>query len=154
MTDPARDPVVEWFASMRETSKPLLEWALDASKLALPGAILAGSFFVFAYLQSVGAPLPTADLPAMTSLFLSILLLFGAFATGCAALVLLPAVMCSTPDILRQRINAGAPLPSGIMRAALRQHLSSTAASTLAWSDFSWDTQPLLIVRPASAVAP
>ena len=126
MMDHARVPGSGWFASMREASKPLLEWLLDASKLALPGAVLSGSFFVFAYLQSVGAPLPTADLPAMTSLFLSILVLFGASAIGGAMVVLLPAVACSTPEIVRTRIDAGAPLPAaraGMLRAALRRTL-------------------------------
>ena len=126
MTDLARDSMSKRFASMRETSKPSLEWALDLTKLAVPGAIILGSFFVFAYLQSMGAPLPTADLPAMTSLFLSILILYGAFAIVGAIVVLLPAVACSTPEILRQRINAGAPPPgarAGILRAALERTL-------------------------------
>ena len=111
------------FASMRETSKPSLEWALDVIKLAVPGAIMSGSFFVLAYLQSMGAPLPTADLSAMTSLFLSILVLFGAFAIGGAMVVLLPAVLCSVPGSVRQPVGAATPPREEILRAFTRRAL-------------------------------
>ena len=123
MKDPVRDSMSKWFASMRETSKPSLEWALDLSKLALPFAIVLGSFFGFAYLHSMGAPLPTADLPAMTSLFLSILVLFGAFAIGGAMVVLLPAMLCSVPGSVRQPVGAPTPPREEILRAFTRRTL-------------------------------
>ena len=106
---------------MRETSKPSLEWALDASKLALPCAVASGSLSGFVYLQSIGAPLPTADLPAMTSLFLSTLVLYGASAVGGAMVVLLPAVLCPVPGSVRQPVGAPLPPREAILRAFRRR---------------------------------
>ena len=79
--------------ALRESSKLWLDWFVALFQAAFIVFVLAGSVFVWAYLRSVGAPLPAADLPAMTSLFLSVTLIYGVLAALVAGFFLVPAIV-------------------------------------------------------------
>ncbi len=89
--------------SLRDDSKPWLDWLLTASQLAVIIGAISGLFFVFAYLRSVGATLPAADLPAMTSLFLLVAFLFSVLAAFVAGFTSLPMFASLVSPVARDQ---------------------------------------------------
>lgn len=105
----------------REKTKPWLEWHVDALKVLITLFVFSGAGFVFFYLQSVGAPFSVADLPALTSLFLSVSLLFGFVAVNVAAFVLVPSISCAVPEKAHLRLETSRQGSSGFFFRLLRK---------------------------------
>ena len=91
---------------LRESSKLWFDWFLTLFQLAFVVSALAGSVFVWIYLRSVGAPLPAADLPALTSLFLAVTILFSLFGIIGSVFIVLPSIICGVPRKFRDQVDA------------------------------------------------